>query len=550
MGPGPGRARRRHRVQRLAGGAASRDGDSLTAKYLRGELTVDRGRRRLRARIAAAAMPTASSFAARASTTCAASTSAIPLNRLVCITGVSGSGKSTLVQDVLTRPAEAARQAEGRARRACRDRRLRDARRRRARRPSADRPHDALESRELRRRARADPQAVRRRAARARAQLHGRHVQLQRRQRPLPACSGNGFEHVEMQFLSDVYLRCAECDGRRYRSEVLEVKLALRRTRAEVDRRRARHDGRRGARLFRRTHEDVRERLQPLVDVGLDYLTLGQPVPTLSGGEAQRLKLAARARGRAAARRVARCSCSTSRRRACTSPTSRSSSRALAAARRRGPLGGRHRAQPRRHRVPPTGSSTSAPKAATPAARSSPPALPPTCATRRRPHRAALADYEARFAGAGGAAEAMAAVTQRRRPERRRQDVADAAYRDVFSGPGRPVAARRHRLRCERQRDRDRGAREHNLRNIDRRDPARQAHRHHRRQRQRQEHRRVRHPVRRGPAPLSRVAERVRAPVRRSPPAAPTSTPSTAFRRRSRSSSARAAAAARAPSRR
>src|SRR2546421_5247474 len=40
-----------------------------------------------------------------------------------------------------------------------------------------------------------------------------------------PACSGNGFEHVEMQFLSDVYLRCADCDGRRYRDEVLEVKV-------------------------------------------------------------------------------------------------------------------------------------------------------------------------------------------------------------------------------------------------------------------------------------------------------------------------------------
>src|SRR6202008_4052014 len=43
-----------------------------------------------------------------------------------------------------------------------------------------------------------------------------------------PACSGNGFEHVEMQFLSDVYLRCADCNGKRYRTEVLDVKIALR----------------------------------------------------------------------------------------------------------------------------------------------------------------------------------------------------------------------------------------------------------------------------------------------------------------------------------
>src|SRR3990170_1173841 len=40
-----------------------------------------------------------------------------------------------------------------------------------------------------------------------------------------PSCGGNGFEHVEMQFLSDVYLRCPECDGRRYRAEILEIKL-------------------------------------------------------------------------------------------------------------------------------------------------------------------------------------------------------------------------------------------------------------------------------------------------------------------------------------
>jgi len=101
-----------------------------------------------------------------------------------------------------------------------------------------------------------------------------------------PACSGNGFEHVEMQFLSDVYLRCPDCNGTRYRDEVLEVKV----------------DGRSIAEVLELTIEDavavfagnadIVRRLRPLVDVGLDYLRLGQPVPTLSGGEAQRLKLA------------------------------------------------------------------------------------------------------------------------------------------------------------------------------------------------------------------------------------------------------------------
>ena len=93
-----------------------------------------------------------------------------------------------------------------------------------------------------------------------------------------------------MQFLSDVYLRCPDCDGRRYRAEVLEV-TAVR-------------GGRRSASptcssmtvaealAFFAGDADVLARLQPLADVGLDYLRLGQPVPTLSGGEAQRLKLA------------------------------------------------------------------------------------------------------------------------------------------------------------------------------------------------------------------------------------------------------------------
>ncbi|WP_339615276.1 excinuclease ABC subunit UvrA [uncultured Gilvimarinus sp.] len=105
-----------------------------------------------------------------------------------------------------------------------------------------------------------------------------------------PSCQGNGFEHVEMQFLSDVYLRCPECDGKRFRGEVLEVKLlrdthaisiadALDMTVAE-------------ALMFFADRPEVLRSLQPLADVGLDYVQLGQAVPTLSGGEAQRLKLA------------------------------------------------------------------------------------------------------------------------------------------------------------------------------------------------------------------------------------------------------------------
>lgn len=105
-----------------------------------------------------------------------------------------------------------------------------------------------------------------------------------------PTCGGSGFEHVEMQFLSDVYLRCPDCDGKRYRPEVLEVTIqrgelhynvadVLDLTVSE------------SAQAFARDKEVVRV-LQPIMDVGLEYIKLGQPVPTLSGGEAQRLKLA------------------------------------------------------------------------------------------------------------------------------------------------------------------------------------------------------------------------------------------------------------------
>ena len=93
-----------------------------------------------------------------------------------------------------------------------------------------------------------------------------------------------------MQFLSDVYLRCPDCDGKRYRPEILEVRVerkgktynvadVLDLTVAEA------------ATVFD-ADRDVLRVLQPISDVGLDYVKLGQPVPTLSGGEAQRLKLA------------------------------------------------------------------------------------------------------------------------------------------------------------------------------------------------------------------------------------------------------------------
>ncbi len=100
------------------------------------------------------------------------------------------------------------------------------------------------------------------------------------------ACHGDGYLAIDMQFMADVYMRCTECGGRRYRREVLEVKyrgLDI----AEVLDMTARE-----AFTFFRGHRKVQAKLKHLIDVGLDYLRLGQPATTLSGGEAQRLKLA------------------------------------------------------------------------------------------------------------------------------------------------------------------------------------------------------------------------------------------------------------------
>lgn len=101
------------------------------------------------------------------------------------------------------------------------------------------------------------------------------------------ACEGAGVQTVDMQFLADVTMRCPECRGRRYRSEVLQVRYRDR-TIADVLEMTVGE-----AYEFFRGHGKVRAKLKRLIDVGLDYVALGQPATTLSSGEAQRLKLAA-----------------------------------------------------------------------------------------------------------------------------------------------------------------------------------------------------------------------------------------------------------------
>jgi excinuclease ABC subunit A len=215
----------------------------------------------------------------------------LPLQRLVCITGVSGSGKSTLIQDVLY-PALARHFGKATETPGTHERLL-----------GADWLSDAVfvDQSPIGKTARSNPASyvgafdelrklfAEAPLARERSYTAGM-FSFNAGDGRCPTCGGSGFEHVEMQFLSDVYLRCPDCDGRRYRPELLDVKLirgpsqlsiadVLDLTVSEA------------VHLFRDDREVLRV-LQPIVDVGLDYVRLGQPVPTLSGGEAQRLKLA------------------------------------------------------------------------------------------------------------------------------------------------------------------------------------------------------------------------------------------------------------------
>ena len=215
----------------------------------------------------------------------------IPFGCLVCVTGVSGSGKSTLIEEVLYRallkrfgrPTE----APGAHREICGGEALRNV--------------VLVDQSPIGKTARSNPASYVGAFDAVRALFAAEPLAHERRYTAgtfsfnsgngrCPACGGSGFEHVEMQFLSDVYLRCPDCGGRRYRPEVLDVKLERGRRRASVaDVLDMTVDS--AAEFFAKDPQ-VLAGLEPLLSVGLGYLKLGQPVPTLSGGEAQRLKLA------------------------------------------------------------------------------------------------------------------------------------------------------------------------------------------------------------------------------------------------------------------
>lgn len=248
-------------------------------------------------------------------------TVAIPLNRFVCVTGVSGSGKSTLVRDVLyrllSRALNGAGAESGLAAEDVEDEQ--DPFEVPGEEPPAQvEGYQALggvimvDQALVMRTPRSNPalfvgafEHIRR--------LYGEHPDARARGLSAAAfsfnsavgqcerCRGAGFEKIEMQFLSDVFVRCPACNGRRYKPAVLDVRIAPPGVRSG-------RNARSIADLLEMTVSAALEflhgfgdnphalravqALQVVESVGLGYLQLGQPINMLSGGECQRLKLA------------------------------------------------------------------------------------------------------------------------------------------------------------------------------------------------------------------------------------------------------------------
>jgi excinuclease ABC subunit A len=211
----------------------------------------------------------------------------IPLGLLTCITGVSGSGKSTLVHDVLY---AAVKRAKGDTERKV---------------GAYDRIDGAefvsdvvlVDQQPIGRTPRSNPVTYLKAfdpirelfAATKDAKARGLTASSFSFNVPggrCEACEGEGVIRVEMQFLADVFVPCDECDGKRFRPQVLEVKCRGRNIDQVLDL------TVREALSFFSGAPKVLRRLHVLDEIGLGYLRLGQPATTLSGGEAQRIKIA------------------------------------------------------------------------------------------------------------------------------------------------------------------------------------------------------------------------------------------------------------------
>jgi excinuclease ABC subunit A len=257
------------------------DPRSLTAKYLREELAIPVPQNRRRPGIQHLKVLGASEHNLKDIDV------DIPLGLLTCITGVSGSGKSTLVHDVIY---AAVKRGKGDwERRVGAHRRL----------DGAEFIADAVlvDQQPIGRTPRSNPVTYLKafdpirelfaatKDARVRG-LSASHFSFNVPGGRCETCEGEGGIRVEMQFLADVFVPCDQCDGKRFRPQVLEVRYKGRSIDQVLD-----LTVREALSFFAGSPKVVR-RLQVLDEIGLGYLRLGQPATTLSGGEAQRVKIA------------------------------------------------------------------------------------------------------------------------------------------------------------------------------------------------------------------------------------------------------------------
>jgi excinuclease ABC subunit A len=257
------------------------DQRSLTAKYLRGDLAIPVPSTRRRGsgqklRLLGATEHNLKNVDVE-----------IPLNTLMCITGVSGSGKSTLVHDVLY--AAVKRAKGGSEKRVGAFRKL----------EGTEFVTDVVlvDQTPIGRTPRSNPVTYLKafdpireifaatKDAKSRG-LTASHFSFNVPGGRCEACQGEGEVRVEMQFLADVFVPCDQCDGRRFKPQVLEVKYRAKNINQVLDL------TVREALTFFSTSPKVLRRLLVLDEIGLGYLRLGQPATTLSGGEAQRIKIA------------------------------------------------------------------------------------------------------------------------------------------------------------------------------------------------------------------------------------------------------------------
>jgi excinuclease ABC subunit A len=254
---------------------------SLTAKYLRGELSIPVPASRRRGsgqflRVTGASEHNLKQVDVR-----------IPLGTLTCVTGVSGSGKSTLVHDIIY---PAIRRLKGNwEKRVGLHRRL----------EGAEFLTDAVlvDQAPIGRTPRSNPVTYLKafdpirelfastKDARSRG-LTASHFSFNVPGGRCETCEGEGQVRVEMQFLADVFVPCEQCDGTRFKPQVLDVKYRGRNVHQVLEM------TIREALWFFASSPKVLRRLHVLDEIGLGYLRLGQPATTLSGGEAQRIKIA------------------------------------------------------------------------------------------------------------------------------------------------------------------------------------------------------------------------------------------------------------------